>query len=235
MSPKRILIVRAGVPGPVVMARHGDFVRWFEDTVGPGLQMAVVDGVQGPLPAVTGCDGVVVTGSFDSVTRLSPWMEALGRWLVEVGQTVPVLGVCFGHQLLGHALGGRVERNPLGPEAGTREIELTEAGREDPLFRGLSERFLAQESHEDQVAHAPPGAVVLARNGHSPVQAFAHGPFIRGIQFHPEFSGERCRDLCREEAKQLDAARPGLAQEAEASIREAPEASQVLRNWVREF
>jgi GMP synthase (glutamine-hydrolysing) len=217
------------------MARHGDFVRWFEDTVGPGLRISVADAVQGPLPEASAQDGVIVTGSFDSVTRHSPWMEALGRWLVEAGQTVPVLGVCFGHQLLGHALGGRVERNPLGQEVGTREIELTEAGRGDPLFRGLPARFLAQEAHEDQVAPAPPGAVLLAQNAHSPVQAFAHGRFIRGVQFHPEFSAERCRDLCREEARQLDAARPGLAQEAEASIRETPEASQVLRNWVREF
>jgi GMP synthase (glutamine-hydrolysing) len=147
---------------------------------------------------------------------------------------VPVLGVCFGHQLLARALGALVERNPKGPEVGTREIALTEEGRRDPLFSGLPAALLVQENHEDHVPAPPAGATVLARNDHTPVQAFALGG-IRSVQFHPEFDAARNRLVCTECRADLDAARPGLGDEAVASIRETPLAERVLANWVRAY
>ncbi len=229
----RILVVRTGSPTPQARARFGEFTEWFERLLAP--EVVVVDAVAGaPFPTRDRIAGVVVTGSLDSVTAPAPWMERTGAWLVEASQTVPVLGVCFGHQLLAHALGGTVARNPRGPEVGTREIVLTAEGRRDPLFSGLPDTLFVQENHEDHVPAPPPGATVLAGNDHSPVQAFAHGG-IRAVQFHPEFDAARNRVVCAETRPRLEALRPGLGDEALASIRETPKAERVLANWVRSY
>ena len=231
---RRILVVRTGSPTPRARARFGEFTEWFERLLAP--EVVTVDAERGePFPPLDRITGVVVTGSMASLTRPEPWMERLERWLLAAGHSVPVLGVCFGHQLLARALGGAVERNPRGPEVGTVGVELTEAGRRDPLFAGLANPLAVQESHEDHVAVSPPGAVLLATNAHAPVQAFAHGPRLRGVQFHPEFDLERARTLCDEERFTLDHARPGLADEAIASMRATPGAERVLANWVRAY
>jgi GMP synthase (glutamine-hydrolysing) len=230
---RRILVVRTGSPTPQALARFGEFTDWFERLLAPAV--VVVDAARGePFPARDGIAGVVVTGSRDSVTARQPWMVRAGATLVELSRSVPVLGVCFGHQLLAQALGGAVERNPKGPEVGTREIELTGEGRRDPLFSGLPGAIAVQENHEDHVPAPPPGATVLARNAHSPVQAFACGG-IRAVQFHPEFDAARNRVICEETRAALEAARPGLGDEALASIRETPMAERVLANWVRAY
>lgn len=229
---RRILVVRTGSPTPEARRRFGDFTEWFERLLAP--EVVMVDAVRGdPFPAMDRIGGVIVTGSAESLTIPRPWMVRAGRWLVDVARTTPVLGVCFGHQLLAVALGGAVERRPAGPEVGTAEVELTTAGRRDPLFAGLTSPLPVQQNHEDQVPVPPPGAEVLARSAGSPVEAFAHGPNIRAVQFHPEFDALRNRVLCQESRAELDAVHPGLAEAALASIRETPGAERVLANWVR--
>ncbi len=233
---RRVLVVRTGAAAPAVRARLGDFGEWFADALASGADVELADAEAGGLPAPDAAGGgVLVTGSPKSVTRPEPWMEELGRWLLDAARTTPVLGVCFGHQLVARALGAAVERNPRGPEAGTAEIALTEAGRRDPLFAGLPARLAVQQLHEDHVPAPPAGAVVLASNAHSPVQAFAHGPGIRCVQFHPELDAERTRALADADRAWLDAARPGLAGAALASIRETPEASRVIANWLEAY
>src|SRR5690349_1972849 len=199
---KSVLIVRAGSAPEAVRARHGDFKQWFAAALLPRAEVSFAD-AEGALPALRH-GGIVVTGSIDSVTRPAPWMDALGAWLVDAARTTPVLGVCFGHQLLARALGGRVERHPGGPEAGTTVVELTDAGRADPLFATLPSRVAVQQGHEDHVPVLPPGAVLLARNAHTPVQAFAHGPNLRAVQFHPEFTAERNRAFVEAERDLLE-------------------------------
>jgi GMP synthase (glutamine-hydrolysing) len=233
--PRRptVLVVAAGVPGPAVRTALGGFDRWFREGLEPAAEVRVVQ--RDELRAADPADGVVVTGSYASVTERAPWMRALGAALVEAAERVPVLGVCFGHQLLADALGGAVERNPRGPEVGTREVELTEAGRADPLFAGLPPRLAVQQVHEDHVATPPPGAVLLASNAHARVQAFAHGPRLRAVQFHPEFTPARVRALCDEERAWVDRGGEGLYAEAMAGLRETPEAAGLLKTWVDRF
>ncbi len=230
MSTRRVLIVRTGAAPDAVRAVHGDFDAWFAALLAPA-RVELVDGQGETLPEAAAYDGVLVTGSLASVASPEPWMEPLGRWLVGAAETTPVLGVCFGHQLLAAALGGRVERHRAGPEAGTTEIVLTPEGRADPLFADLPARLAVQQSHEDHVPAAPPGAVVLAANAHAPVQAFAHGPRIRAVQFHPEFDAARARAFVEADRAWLERARPGAADEALASVRESPDAARVLVNW----
>ena len=226
----RVLVVRAGSAGPENGRRLGDFADWFGAALRRHAAADVVD-ARAPLPDPGSAAGVLVTGSLASVTCPEPWMDALGAWLLRAAERTPVLGVCFGHQLLARALGGAVERCPRGPEAGTVEIRLTAAGRSDPLFAGLPDPLGVQAAHEDEVARLPPGAVVLAENAHTGVQAFAHGPRIRGVQFHPEFDAARCRALCDADPAWLDRERPGATARVIAGVRETPAAAEVLANW----
>ena len=232
---KRVLIVRTGSAPAAVRARHGDFTDWFAELVGSRAVAAVSDAVEGELPGPVEYDGILVTGSLASVTRPEPWMDRLGLWLLRAAEERPVLGVCFGHQLLARALGGRVERHPDGPELGTAEVELTAEGRADPLLAGFPSPFAVQEAHEDHVPEPPPGAVVLARNQRAPVQAFAAGPRLRAVQFHPEFDAARNRAFAESERAALDRVRPGLAEAALSGIRPSPEGPRVVENWLRAF
>jgi GMP synthase (glutamine-hydrolysing) len=234
MRRPTVLLALLGDPGPAVRAALGGFERWFREGLEPAAEVRVVrrGGVREAAPSA---DGIVVTGSYASVTERAPWMLALGEALLGAAERTPVLGVCFGHQLLAAALGGTVERNPLGPEVGTREVELTAAGREDSLFAGLPGRLAVQQFHEDHVSAAPPGAVLLAAGEHSPIQAFAHGPRLRAVQFHPEFDAARVRAMADEERVWVARGDAGRHAGAVAAIRETPEAAGLLRRWVERF
>jgi GMP synthase (glutamine-hydrolysing) len=231
---KKVLLVRTGRPHPPVEARLGGFDAWFAGGLGPGVALTVAD-ARAPLPSPVPYDGVLLTGSLSSVTAWTPWMEATALWALAAARRRPVLGVCFGHQLLGRALGARVIRNPRGPEAGTAVVHLTGEGLADPLLAGLPRALLAHQAHQDVVASLPPGARRLAWNEQTPVQAFAAGDAIRAVQFHPEFDAARCRGILEQERAALDAARPGGLSQALGSLRETPAAAGILGNWVRGF
>lgn len=227
---RRVLVVQCGSVGRDVVRRFGDFPEWFARHLAPLVGLQVVQPSAGRLPPVRGLDGLLVTGSLASFTTREPWMDETALYLLEAARSLPVLGVCFGHQLLGWALGGPVERNPAGVEAGTREIRLTDAGRADPLLQGLPDRVRVQTFHADHLPRPPPGATVLAESGPTPVQAFAAGN-VRAVQFHPELEPRVMRFLAEKDADLLDRSAPGGSSGVRASIRDTPEAEGVLHNW----
>jgi len=227
---RRVLVLQCGSVGREGVRRFGDFPEWFARPLAPLVRLRVVRPYAERLPSLADLDGILVTGSLASVTRPEPWMEDAAGFLRDATRSLPVLGVCFGHQLLAWALGGRVERNPAGLEAGTGEVRLTEAGRRDPLFSGLPDRLPAQQMHEDHVPAPPPGATLLAEGSVTPVQAFASGR-ARGIQFHPEIDARVMRCLVERDRRVVEAHAPGGAEPVLASIRETPEAARVLHNW----
>lgn len=243
---KHLLIVKAGSAAAPVRVVLGDYDRWFVGALGlDQVRVRVVAADLGErLPGrVRDFDAVIATGSPRSVTERAPWMGRTGSWLREAAeQRVPVLGVCFGHQLLAEAFGGRVGRSPRGREIGTVELRLTAAGREDPLFESVPAVFSAQATHEDVVLDAPPELEVLASNGHSRIQAFRAGPFVRAVQFHPEFEPAALRALAESRLARLEAEAAARGEEPRAAvrailagIRPAPHARRVLRNFVARF
>jgi GMP synthase-like glutamine amidotransferase len=122
-----------------------------------------------------------------------PWLLAekrLVREAVEAGR--PFLGVCLGVQLLAAALGAQVYPAD-NPEVGLLEVELTAAGRGDPLFDGLDQRLVSLQWHGDTF-ELPEGAVHLARSEEVPHQAFRAGSRAYGVQFHLEVTGEMARE-----------------------------------------
>ena len=132
--------------------------------------------------------GVVITGSHAMVTERADWSEQTAAWLpglVERG--IPVLGICYGHQLLAHALGGTVGDNPLGREYGTVDVHLTDEAHADALLGALPTPVRVQVSHTQSVLALPAGARRLAWSDGDPNQAFVVGERAWGVQFHPEF------------------------------------------------
>jgi len=195
----RFLLIRPGETDPAVRREFGDYDRWFTAAMAPHrLEFAVCDAVREPIPSTGGFAGVIVTGSAKSVCRPEPWMDRLMEWLRRAEQCgLPVLGVCFGHQIMAQAHGGRVVPNPEGWEIGAIEVELAAEGRRDPLFAGMASPLATLATHEDRVEALPPGAVLLARNRNSPAQAFRLGDRIWGVQFHPEASTGLIASLIR--------------------------------------
>jgi GMP synthase (glutamine-hydrolyzing), N-terminal domain or A subunit len=111
--------------------------------------------------------------------------ESVSQNLLRVVQngSVPVLGICYGHQFIAFALGGRVEVAKK-PEFGPVEVEVVER---DELFQNVPERFTAWLSHNDEVTALPPSFRALARSERSPFQAMAHQSApIYGVLFHIE-------------------------------------------------
>ena len=112
----RCVVVVCGEPEPAVQAEHGDFGRWFVRALGAEAATRVIDVRATPAsPAwLDDCDALVVSGSPHAVFEPHPWLPPLEELLRDAVCTraLPTLGVCFGHQLVAQALGGRVGRNP---------------------------------------------------------------------------------------------------------------------------
>lgn len=243
---KNVLLLKAGEAAASVRLSVGDYDRWFLQTVGlSGYRfdtLAVHQGAQLPTSAA-GYDAVMMTGSPLSVTQPEPWMERAAEFMVNAeAHGIPVLGVCFGHQLLAYAYGGRVARSPLGREIGTVEVQLTPAGRADALFHGLPERIAVQATHEDLVPEPPQGAQVLAGNAHTAVQALAFRPNARGVQFHPEVQPDAMRALIQARAERLEAEATSRGQPPGervprllAGLAPSPAGRQILVNFLERF
>lgn len=201
MRMVRLLIVQTGTT-----QLHGDYPAWFERALGFSMPVLKAhegeklrDGLHRFRP-----QGIVVTGSPLSVTENAPWMLQLGQDLLKLD--LPVLGVCFGHQLLGKVAGGEVMVNPRGREIGTVKVTLTEAGRRDPLFAWApADEIEVQATHLDAVDPLPPGATLLASNENCLAQAFRLSKTMACVQFHPELSAETMRDLILSRRDKLEA------------------------------
>ncbi|WP_144919937.1 type 1 glutamine amidotransferase [Halorubrum salsamenti] len=156
----------------------------------------------GHLPDHTEFDGVVVTGSRSSVYWDEEWIPPLVDYVAEAAEAgLPVLGVCYGHQVVAEALGGRV--------AGMDEFEIgyneVRHRGDDELFAGIDEEFTVFTTHGDAVVELPPSATLLAENDHG-VHAFRDG-HCWGVQFHPEYDLETAREVTEGKRERLGDAR----------------------------
>jgi GMP synthase (glutamine-hydrolysing) len=153
-------------------------------------------------------DGVAITGSGLHVYEAGPAVDrqiAFVRALLAA--RVPILGSCWGLQVLTVAAGGVIRRNPRGREIGFgRRIALTEAGRSHAMYDGKPQVFEAITVHLDEVATLAPGTRVLATNAVSDVQAaeiHVDGAIAWGVQYHPEYSLHDIASTMRRHGKRL--------------------------------
>ncbi|MHB8521723.1 MAG: type 1 glutamine amidotransferase [Limisphaerales bacterium] len=182
-----------------------------------------------------GAAAVIISGSPRDAWTDDPINQRLCDVIFECRERkLPFLGICYGHQLLARALGGKVAPHPAGLELGNVAVRLTKAGRRFPLFAGLPPRFEVLLSHVDAVLELPSDCELLVTGRHTRIQAF-HTDLLMGVQFHPELDPESLRfiwsvrrDCWRKRVdfdldRRLDTLRP------------TPLVNRVLNNFVNHF
>ena len=186
-QPIKITLLKTGETFEEVKPLEGCYETWFANVFGERATWEVIDAPYGDtLPPPESIERLVISGSPVSVYERRAWSVACSDWIGKVwAHNIPILGVCYGHQLLADALGGEVGASPAGREMGA--VEVTQRGR-DPIFSGLSERFEVWQTHIDEVTHLPPQAEIIASNEHCRVQAMAIGDHCRSVQWHPEMN-----------------------------------------------
>lgn len=152
-------------------------------------RLQVVSATEQVLPNTVTADGIIFTGSSASAYDTLPWIDRLEGFIRAMDQQKkPMLGVCFGHQIVAQALRGKVEKGNKGMELGAKVLTLTTGGINDPLYRGLPATFEVAMTHGDVVTQIPESSIVLAKNSTYPNQSLAFGEHIRTVQFHPEMT-----------------------------------------------
>jgi GMP synthase-like glutamine amidotransferase len=142
-------------------------------------------------------------------------------------RNIPLLGICFGHQLIAHMHGVRVRNDQKQAKVGSHEVVLTEEGRNDPLFEGVPSQFTAQYGHKDSLSVLPERAVLLACGEQCAYSALRLGTHCYSLQFHPELIADDMRKRYADNPSYLP---PGS--NVSTAIRESPHASKILHNFV---
>jgi GMP synthase (glutamine-hydrolysing) len=240
----RILLYKTGETDPCLVPDIGCYERWFSRVLGDGYAIEVHRAFDKPHHTLAGYDGMVISGSPRSLVapHIEPWMDDAAEFVRQADDAgVPVLGVCFGHQLISYAFGGRVRQNPNGWEVGSVDIEVTDEGARDPLFVGLPRRLRVNQSHRDEVELLGPRARVLATGPHTAHQSVAVGDHVRGVQFHPEMDAPVIRRVMAHRRMILadDARRRRRANFCVdtliAHASDCPDGERVLINFVEQF
>ncbi|MPS28652.1 MAG: glutamine amidotransferase [Alcaligenaceae bacterium] len=228
-----ILILQTGAPPHAVGAAYGGFDRMVGEVAGlSSARLARVAAYKGEKPeAPSRYAAALITGSRANVTDHASWSEACAGWVRDaMDVSLPLFGICYGHQLMSHALGGRVDYLDGGREIGTQQVELTRAAAGDALLEGMPTVFAAHFIHEQTVAEPPAGAAVLARNGKDSHQMLRYGPQAVSVQFHPEFTVPVMRAY-------FDVMQAGLAGEGldvralRAGVAETPVSHAIMRRF----
>ena len=226
---KQVAVLVTGSPVAPAEAVRGDFVRMIGEKAAPSWQDWLAIDLAGgaELPAAAGLSALIITGSPANLPQREPWMDRGLDYLELVTRAdVPTLGICFGHQMLGEALGGRVGHNPKGREIGTVEYRAAES---DPVVGASG---TVNMSHVDSVLEIPSSARSLGSTDTEPHAAVRFGERCWGVQFHPEFAREILLHYLRERRTILQS--EGLDTDAlEASSADTPFGAEVLPAFLR--
>jgi len=209
---KKILIIKTGSTFNDLVPLIGDFEDWI--IKGLEIDTEIVDIIdvrnKKEIPDIQQFSGAIITGSHSMVTSKEEWMLKLSEWIKSnCDKQIPILGICFGHQIIASSLAGNVDYHSNGIELGAVEINLNENSKSDLLLSCLPEKFMGYAAHSQTVTKLPDNAKVLAFNSFEDHHAFRVGKCIWGIQFHPEFNSKimkeykkRLKDTIREENSQ---------------------------------
>lgn len=206
----RLGILEAGRPPAPLDEKHGYYPAMFADLLRPHLpEGSEIDGfavIDGEFPgSVADRDAWLITGSAFGVYDEDPFIARLHDFARAVADAdVPMVGICFGHQVIAQALGGRAEKSDKGWGVGAHSYRVREA--RDWLGAPVGAEFATYVSHQDQVTAPPAGATVLASSPFCENAMLAIGDKIVTLQSHPEMPSAYVREL-------YDARRPRVGDE----------------------
>ncbi len=187
-------ILETGGPPEQIRGRYGSYPSMFRRLFGENtFDYAVFDVPSGETPkAVDECGAWLVTGSSAGAYDPEPWIAPLEDFLRAAKGQVPLVGVCFGHQIMTQAFGGKVTKSPNGWGLGLQRYRLAETRP----WMDTGEPIAVPGSHQDQVVEAPPGAAILGGNDFCPIGVLDYGPARAiSIQLHPEFEPDYAKAL----------------------------------------
>jgi GMP synthase-like glutamine amidotransferase len=222
----KIAILETGRPPAPLAEKFGDYPVMFADMLGPKFEIERFDVAAGELPDDPAAHAAyLITGSPAGVYDPLPWIEPLMEF-IRIAKHSKMVGVCFGHQVMAEALGGRVEKSDKGWGAGLHQYSIV---RSEPWMDGET-IVAAPASHQDQVVVQPPNTEVTIESAFTPYAglAWTNRPAI-SFQFHPEFSPAF--------AKALIEKRYDIVPDPDAAIAslDAPNDSARVAGWIRRF
>jgi GMP synthase-like glutamine amidotransferase len=190
----KLTIIETGLVPEPIRQDFDDYPEMFRRLMSvaePDMEFETVSVIKGEaLPEVAGLEGVLITGSPAGVYDNEPWIAPLVQFIREAAiARVPQVGICFGHQIMAEALGGKVIKSPKGWGIGRHTYDVKACP--DWMGGDCPTTISVPVSHQDQVVELPPGASVLARSDFTPLAAIEYGktPAI-SFQCHPEFDAD---------------------------------------------
>lgn len=224
----RIAILETGAPPPALAGEYGDYPAMFRDLLGEGFAFETFDVQARQWPDAAAFDAAVITGSSAGVYEGDVWIGELLDWIRAAKGRTRLVGVCFGHQAMAQALGGRVEKSERGWGVGLHRYQVVS---DEPWMTPAASAVAIPASHQDQVVEKPEHARVLLRSAFTPFAGLAWGQDAISVQPHPEFTPAFATELTAGRHDRID---PALVARAVDSLK-APDDRATVGGWIRAF